>query len=365
MTTITKKIEVISRKIFFGMIRFLLEREHKAPKKIKPEKIKKVLFLRYDKMGDMIISLPVFHALKEKFPDIHIAVMCSPRNKIVLKGDKNVNEIFVYQKRLFRDIKTVMQMRKRRFDCLIDLVFWESVTSAILTAVVKGNGLSVGVGKGAFKHFYDQVIHTEDRFTEHIIPKTIQVLEIFGIDPKKCDLYPHLAISDEDKCKAKEFIQKIKGSPIIGFNISAGQPSRLWSLDKFAKLAQLLKDENQNCSFVIIYTPRDKKRAIYLESKLDGQAVPIPYKSSFHRVSAVIQDLDLLVTPDTSLTHIAWSSHISVVGLFCANRENFYSWRPLTPNSRTVMSNSYYHIFDIEPEKVFRAAESLLKENAR
>jgi ADP-heptose:LPS heptosyltransferase len=365
MRNITKKIEVISRKIFFGMIRFLLEREHKIPKEIKPENIKKVLFLRYDKMGDMIISLPVFRALKEKFPNIHMAVMCSPRNKVVLKGNKNVDEIFVYQKRLFQDIKTVMEMRKRRFDCLIDLVFWESVTSAILTAVVKGGGVSVGVGKGTFKHFYDHIIHTEDRFTEHIIPKTMQVLEIFGIDPKECNLYPYLVISDEDRSIAEQFFEKVKGSPIIGFNISAGQPSRLWPLDKFIKLAQLLKDEKQSCSFVIIYTAGDKKRATFLESKLDSQAVLIPYKSSFHQVSAIIQNLDLLITPDTSLTHIAWSSNISVVGLFCANRENFYSWRPLTPNSRTVMSNSYYHIFDIEPEEVFKVAESLLKEDAK
>ncbi|MCJ7508838.1 MAG: hypothetical protein MUO85_08945, partial [candidate division Zixibacteria bacterium] len=180
MTTITKRVEVLSRKAFFGLIRWLLEREHKVRKKINPGDIKKVLFLRYDKMGDMIISLPVFKALKEKYPNIHIAVMCSPRNKVVLKGNKNVEEIFVYQKKLFWDIKTVMEMRKRRFDCLIDLVFWESVTSAILTAVIKGSGISIGVGKGTFKEFYDYIIPTERESKEHIIPKTMQVLEIFG-----------------------------------------------------------------------------------------------------------------------------------------------------------------------------------------
>lgn len=362
MTTITKRVEVASRKVFFGLIRWLLEREHKVPKEIKPESVKKVLFLRYDKMGDMIISLPVFKALKEKYPDIHIAVMCSPRNKVVLKGNKNVDEIFVYQKKLFWDIKTVMEMRKRRFDCLIDLVFWESVTSAILTAAIKGRGISIGVGKGTFKEFYDYIIPTEDRFTEHIIPKTMQVLEIFGIDPKNCDLYPHLVISEDDKLKAKKFIQQMDGKPIIGFNISAGQPSRLWSLDKFTRLAHLLEGENDKYNFVIIYTPKDRNRATHFQSELNGKGMLVPFKSSFHQVSAIIQNLDLLVTPDTSLTHIAWSSNISVVGLFCANRENFYSWRPLTPNSRTVMSSSYYDIFDIEPEEVFKAANSLLAE---
>jgi ADP-heptose:LPS heptosyltransferase len=365
MTTITKRIEVLSRRIFFGLIRWLLEREHKTSKEIKPEDMKKVLFLRYDKMGDMIISLPVFKALKEKYPNIHIAVMCSPRNKVVLKGDKNVDEIFVYRKRLFTDIRTVMEMRKRRFDCLVDLVFWKSVTSAILTAVIKGRGISIGVGKGTFKEFYDYIIPTERENKEHIIPKTMQVLEIFGIDPKSCDLYPHLSISEDDKLQAKAFLERIEGSPIIGLNISAGQPNRLWSLEKFAKLVYFLKNENPKSSFVIIYSVKDKSRAIQLQSRLNSQAVLIPFNLSFQRVAAIIQNLDLLITPDTSLVPVAWSSGVSVVGLYSANLENFYFWRPLTPNSRTVISSSYYDIFDIEPEEVFKAANSLLAERNR
>ena len=360
MTSVTKKIEVASRKVFFALIKRILKREDKTAKAIHPEKIKKVLFLRYDKMGDMIISLPVFRALKENFPNIGISVMCSPRNRVVLKGDRNVDEIFVYRKKLFRDIMTVIEMRKRKFDCIIDLVFWESVTSAILTAVIKGNGVSIGVGKGTFRDFYEHIIPTEDRFTEHIIPKTIQVLEIFGIDPKKCDLFPRLVISERDKLKADELFEKIEGNPVIGFNISAGQSSRLWSLDKFVRLAQLLKTHNDKCGFVIIYTVKDRKRAEYLECRLNGRAKLIPFKSSFHQVSAIIQKLDLLVTPDTSLAHIAWSCGIPLVGLFCANQENLYSWRPLTSNSKTVVSNSYYDIFDIQPKEVFKSAISLL-----
>lgn len=365
MTTITKRIEVASRKVFFALIGQILKRENKTIKAIHPEKIKEVLFLRYDKMGDMIISLPVFKALKEKSPYIRIAVMCSPRNRIVLKGNKYVDDIFVYRKKLFRDVLTVMEMRKRKFDCIVDLVFWESVTSAILTAVIKGRGVSIGVGKGTFKNFYDYVVPTEDKYTEHIIPKTMQVLEIFGINPRKCDLYPHLAVSEEDKLKAKEFLAKLEGNPRIGFNISAGQPSRLWSLDKFAKLAGLLKNQDEKSNFVIIYSAKDRNRADLLSRKLDGQATLIPHRSSFQQVAAIIQGLDLLITPDTSLAHVAWSCNVSLVGLFCANQENFYSWKPMSSNSRTIVSNSYYDIFDIEPEEVFESAVLLLKESVK
>ncbi len=365
MTTITKKIEVASRKVFFRLIKWMLEREHKNPKRISPEHMKKVLFLRYDKIGDMIISLPVFKALKENSPDMHISVMASPRNKIILKEDRSVDEIFVYEKKLFRDIRTVLEMRKRKFDCVIDLVFWESVTSAILTAVIKGGGISVGVGKGTFKDFYDYIIPTEDKYTEHIIPKTMQVLEIFGVNPGECNLYPHVAVSQEDELKAGKFVKEIKGRPKIGFNISAGQPSRLWSLDKFAKLAGLLRHEKEKSNFVIIYSGKDKKRAEDLRTRLGGQTAVIPHKSSFQQVVAIIQGLDLLITPDTSLVHVAWSSKVAVVGLFCANQENYYSWKPMSSNSRTVISDSYYDIFDIEPEEVFRSAVSLLTRDAK
>ena len=131
MTSIFKRVELISKRAFFSLIKWMLVREGKCQKKINPKNVERVLFLRYDKIGDMIISLPVFRALKENFPHISISVMCGPRNRIALKDNKDIDEIFIYRKRFFQDIRTTMEMRKRRFDVLIDLVFWESVTSAI------------------------------------------------------------------------------------------------------------------------------------------------------------------------------------------------------------------------------------------
>lgn len=45
-----------------------------------PREIRRVLFVRHDKLGDMLILLPIFHNLKRLFPKMEIDVLCGKDN---------------------------------------------------------------------------------------------------------------------------------------------------------------------------------------------------------------------------------------------------------------------------------------------
>ena len=78
---------------------------------------KKVLMLRYDRIGDMIIATPVFRELKREYPDIEISVLASKSNFIVLKNNPYVDKVYVNNKNnFFLDLPTLLNLRKKRID---------------------------------------------------------------------------------------------------------------------------------------------------------------------------------------------------------------------------------------------------------
>ena len=82
-----KPIEHKFKAAFFGLFKLFLRKGIKEFKPIDGSAVNKVLFLRPEKIGDMVISLPVFDGLKKHFPHIKISILGSPRNLALIKDD--------------------------------------------------------------------------------------------------------------------------------------------------------------------------------------------------------------------------------------------------------------------------------------
>ena len=85
------------------------------------KKTKKILFLRYDRIGDMIITTPVFRELKRKYPKIKITVLASKTNQDVLLNNPYIDEIIVNSKNnLIGDLPSLFKLKKQNFDVCVE-----------------------------------------------------------------------------------------------------------------------------------------------------------------------------------------------------------------------------------------------------
>lgn len=89
-----KKIEHILKNSIAALLRALLEQEPKIPK----SPYKRILFLRFDALGDMILSFPVYRATRNAIPETEIDVLCSQKNIILLKKTSLANNLLVASK---------------------------------------------------------------------------------------------------------------------------------------------------------------------------------------------------------------------------------------------------------------------------
>src|SRR5471032_3386483 len=93
----------------------------------------RVLFLRHDRAGDMILSTGVMRAIARSHPTITLDVLASPANAAVLDAADYVGDVIVFdKKRLSGYLPTAVRLRRARYDAVIDCM----VTAPSLTTLL-------------------------------------------------------------------------------------------------------------------------------------------------------------------------------------------------------------------------------------
>ena len=78
-------------------------------KKIQLKGNEKILIVRTDRIGDLILSTPVAEALKQKFPQAQIDFLVAPYTSPILKNDPFINEIILDDN---KSVKGFLKLKK-------------------------------------------------------------------------------------------------------------------------------------------------------------------------------------------------------------------------------------------------------------
>jgi len=315
-----KSLEHRLKTIFFQVFKSLLRKGRADLTPLDGQSLRKVLFLRPEKIGDMVVSFPLFDELLRHYPRMRISILASPRNCEIIRGDPRFARVFLYQKRLFRDLLEILAIRRERYDCIVDMIDDDSVTGLVLSQIT-----AVGCPRVRYAPPYieqDERDRADEYFTSSMS-------------------------SDTDGLR-------------IGYNLSAGKSTRLWPKEKSRQLITSILGCYPGSRVVLITTPSDRARGDELEQLFEERVIQVPPRLSIRKVSAIISRLDLLVTPDTSLVHIARSFKVPVVGMYPQLQWNLERWRPYGQKGGVVISNDDGHIFDITPVQVLAEVTKIL-----
>ena len=81
-----------------------------------------ICVIRNDKMGDMILTLPIIKAIKNSYPNAKITVVCSNINAFLCKEVSFIDDYSIFDKKdkLRSKIKFLRTYRKRSFDFIFN-----------------------------------------------------------------------------------------------------------------------------------------------------------------------------------------------------------------------------------------------------
>ncbi len=325
-------------------------------------KIRNLLIYRPEKIGDLLMALPLISVLKRENPSLLIDAIISPVALPLIDSDPRFNKIFLYSKKLWADLMTAAGTRKTKYDIIIDLVGSDSATAAMTVLYIsKKSAFTVSVGKQSLARYYGRnfAIYPYRHMTE----STLQPLSLFGITAGPSDCYSPPAIDNRMYHNAEKFFANLNlknSDRLIGLNISAGNKNRRWPDENNIELIKQIGRTFPELKPVIFAAPDDFGRARILAEKSEIDTVVIPEGLNIREVSAIITKMSIFVSPDTSLIHIARALHIPVVGMYIPYNENYRRWGPLSQKYGILVAPGDDAIDKILPSTVINEIRKVL-----
>lgn len=305
---------------------------------------KQVLFLRYDRIGDMVITTPVFRELKLLLPEIKISVLASKVNQPILSNNPYIDNIYVNHKNSFlNDIQTLLKLRKKNFDACIEFdhsviphaIFrLRIINPKIIISVAKEGRYGVDGKDLKLYNFY-----TEKKNNSHFRDIWLETLLPFNIKPKSN--HYDLFCTDFQKKIAQNFLSSFPKKFLIGINLEGAVKGKKIADQDLEKICRGLNKAYKNIQIIVLSVPNKYQSYEKKIKKIALDYVVMSYKTdTIMDAAALISKLDLIITPDTSVAHIASTFNKPIVTIHENNKDSYVLFAPTSDLSRTVFSKS-------------------------
>lgn len=349
-----KALERVSRRVLFRLVSGVGDPSGDRPGTLPPRSpVERILILRQDRMGDMVMTLPVLRGLRSVHPGARICLVATPAGASVLRREEGI-EVILLRKSPPAFLGALARARRFAPDVAVDMHMHDSTTS-FLFAALSGARWSVHA-EGSRRLPFD--VRVPVRREGHIVEAFAALLSSLGepVVPSD-DRAPRIGAGEAEY--ASEFWRSAPVSPgeCIGVNLSAGGENRWWGEENFVVLCRMLTAAGR-VPFVI-HGPDHAVRARSVLQACPGALAAPPVPDLLH-LSALLDGLRMMVSPDTSVVHIAASRGIPVVGLYLPAARGLPRWHPWGVPSAVLTSGDSASLASIAPSMVFGQVERLL-----
>lgn len=311
------------------------------------------------RIGDMILLTPVFKSLKALNLDNEIHVLAGKHNYLVAERHPFIEKVYIYKKNPLSDLNLIRNLRKEQYDYWIDVKDHYSSESYYF-AKLSNARIKVGFnapGKCVFHHSLPA--HTEQR-DKHVVQRNMAAVSPLGlITPPLSQLRPTLYTDSQADEKLHTFLQQHSISRYACINISATSPRRYWTTEKWTAFCRFLQHHQTPC--LLVSAPADNPMVQdIVDATANAHAFPT---ASIIEVFSVVKRAQIVISPDTSVVHIAAAFDIPIVALFWNNPNNIIKFKPLSTRSRLVtLPERGGAVADIAVDDVTESYISLINE---
>jgi ADP-heptose:LPS heptosyltransferase len=314
-----------------------------------------ILIIHQGAIGDLILSLPAFHAIRSAFPKAFIEVMGYPdtlsiiHNRFYADAVSSVNRIEVTS--LYSSDKGVHP----------DLItFIRRFGSVFLFG---GDAQKGAMQKLAAFHPAELVCIKPFPETgpSHVIDFQLEQLKAYGYAAP--DSIPRFFLCEKDREEAKNFLAQQTGAnaghPLIAVHPGSGSRKKNWSAGHYAVLIRELY-QSAGGTILIIEGPADRQCTAALLEEIAGIRPVMAQSPALPVLAAMLLECSLFVGNDSGITHLAAAAGIPVVALFGPSDPRIWGPRGekvrLLKSDATAVSETDW----ITPAAVVEAAQSML-----
>ncbi|MGQ3683531.1 MAG: glycosyltransferase family 9 protein [Candidatus Loosdrechtia sp.] len=271
---------------------------------------KYVLMIRPGALGDVIVTLPTFSAIRRYFQGSHIEVMGSTSFLEIVKGRFYADTISRFDQAdmaafFVKDIQ-ISETIKKRFSAMDVIISFAMDKEHIMITRLETTGA---------RHVIQYSPFPPDGERIHITDHFLKFLDLLGIpyDSK----IPELFLQKEDRLFADNFIKdRVDTSKrlLVAVHPGSGGQKKCWPVKRFAGLISRLEEEMDACVFVIS-GPADNEIIERLRGEIRKDLIMVE-RLSIPCLAAVIKQCNLFIGNDSGVTHLAAATGTDTIAIF-------------------------------------------------
>ena len=270
---------------------------------------RRIALVKPSALGDVIHTLPVLDALRQRFPEARITWIVNKSFAPLLLGHPALDETLPFDRQglkkgfrqaLSASLAFAKQLRRRRFDLVLDL---QGLLRSGLMAAATGAARRVGLStaREGSRLFYTDLIVIPKDCVEHAVDRNWRMAEALGVGhlPKRF----FVPIPDD----AREWADRQLLSyprPWLFFGVGARWLTKRWPPESFAILAQRAQRQFGGTAF-FIGAADETPLAQQVIAKLGGVARDFTGQTTLPQLAALLQRADAMISNDTGPLHLA------------------------------------------------------------
>lgn len=288
-----------------------------SPRNVQPRRL---LIIRLDLIGDLVLSMTVVRALKRAYPGAEIDLLALPSSALIVSDDPNLAQVIPYDPNVWRRPKAFFQprnwrttfqvirrLRSRRYDIAVSVFGnW-----AAMLAVASGAKRRVGFGRESYPGFMTDSVpggHWRSGERLHEVDYCLKLAQAAGAAVSDEDRIPRLYVSQKAASELKTLLDNLgirQDKPLIACHVASNNgQSKRWPILYWVRLLDRLIGEWE-AQVVLTGAPGDLPLVDRITKRMQRTACNLAGKTSLPQLAALLQRADVVISGDSGPMHIA------------------------------------------------------------
>lgn len=278
----------------------------------------RILIVRTDRIGDVILSTPVIKAMRDNYPSSYIAMMVRPYAEEIVEGNPYLDEIILYDKdsahkSWWESLQFMLSLKQKRFDVAIIL---HPTNRVHLITFFAGIPRRIGYNMKLGFLLTDRLKHIKQEGQKHEIEYNLDIIRYFRIEPKDKSLY--MPIKEESQRSIEHLLKELdikENEEILAIHPGASCPSKIWPPERFARVADSLI-ERYGFKVLIVAAAQDKGIANEVAGSMHQASFNVAGRTLISELASLLKRCRLFVSNDSGPVHIASAVGTPVISIF-------------------------------------------------
>lgn len=322
---------------------------------------KNIAVVRTDKIGDMVLTLPMFKAIKSKFPDKKLTLIASDYTKALLENCEYIDQTFFLED--FKDgIDDIF--KKEKFDVIF---FPRPRFKECLSAFRTRQKLRIGTAYRWYSFLFNYRIYVHRKIAEkHEAEYNVNMIENLTGNKLKTELVRPF-ITNIRRKKIEDLLNEyqLEQNNFIIIHPGSGGSAYEWGPENFGNLAKSIY-HNTGIKAIITGNQSDVEKCDIV-NRISETSINLCSKLALSELIALISYSGLLIANSTGVIHIAAAFEKKVIGLYpntpylSPKRWGPYSKNSIciTPDYSDEKNRDKMNLIDFQ--KVFETTLEMLK----